>query len=364
MAVRLSNEEFIKKSKEVWGNKYDYSLVEYKNMKTKIKLICENNHIFNITPDNHLRLRGCIYCSNKVNLVIDKDSFVEKSNKIHNSKYDYSLFDYKDSTTKNKIICNIHGVFEQTPNTHMSGSGCRSCYIDSLKSNTDYFIERSYQIHAKKYDYSLVRYTNNRTRVKIVCSIHGIFEQTPSIHLMGSGCKKCMIDNLSIGFEEFKRRSIEIHGNIYEYDASSYKNLKFKTTLICHKHGSFKVIADNHLSKKRGCAKCSNNISKLEKEWLDNIGIEEKYRQYRVNVGKKLYKVDGYSPINNIVYEFYGDFFHGNPNKYNKDSINPLLKKKYSDLYDRTIKRENEIKSLGYNLITIWEGDYKKIYKK
>lgn len=364
MAVKLSNEEFIKKSKQIWGNKYDYSLVEYKNMKTKIKLICENNHIFDITPDNHLRLRGCLYCSNKVNLVIDKDGFVEKSNKTHNSKYDYSIFEYKNSTTKSKIICNIHGVFEQTSNAHMAGSGCKHCYIDLLKSDTKHFIEKSKKIHNNKYDYSLVEYKKSGVKVKIICPIHGIFKQSPSVHLSGSGCRNCMIDNLCIGFEEFKRRSIEIHGNIYEYDASSYKNLKLKTTLICPKHGSFKIIADNHISKKRGCIKCSTNISKLEKEWLDSIGIEDKYRQYVVKINKKIYKVDGYSPIDNIIYEFYGDFFHGNPKIYNKDDVNPLVKQKYSDLYNKTIERENELILSGYKIVSIWEDDYKKIYKK
>lgn len=56
-------------------------------------------------------------------------SFKEKSSKIHNNHYDYSLVVYKDSKTKVKIICSIHGVFEQTPNNHLKGSGCPKCGI-------------------------------------------------------------------------------------------------------------------------------------------------------------------------------------------------------------------------------------------
>jgi hypothetical protein len=225
---KITNEEFIERSKKIWGNKYNYSLVNYHNMKKKIDLICENNHIFSITPDNHLRLKNCPYCLNRVNLVNNIDKFIEKSNEIHKNKYDYSLVKYTKNVNKVKIICSSHGIFNQTPNSHLSGSGCRLCYIDSLKMDIDKFIEKSNEIHKNKYYYSLVEYTKNINKVKIICPVHGVFNQSPSVHLSGSGCKKCMIDNLSIGFLEFKRRSIEIHGDKYKYDSKSYLNLKKK----------------------------------------------------------------------------------------------------------------------------------------
>jgi hypothetical protein len=102
----------------------------------------------------------------------------------------------------------------------------------------------------------------------------------------------------------------------------------------------------------------------LEQEWLDIIGIDIKYRQYKVKINNKIYKFDGYCPTKNIVYEFYGDFYHGNPKKYNMEDINPLIKEKYSYLYNKTINREQELIKLGYKVISIWEDDYKKIYKK
>ena len=55
----------------------------------------------------------------------------------------------------------------------------------------DEFIRRAQAIHGTKYDYSLVEYVNNKTKVKIICPVHGEFEQEPSTHLQGKGCIKC-----------------------------------------------------------------------------------------------------------------------------------------------------------------------------
>ena len=49
-----------------------------------------------------------------------------------------------------------------------------------------------------QYDYSLVRYVNNHTKVKIICPIHGVFEQTPDSHLQGAGCPRCGREHAAI----------------------------------------------------------------------------------------------------------------------------------------------------------------------
>lgn len=116
--------------------------------------------------------------------------FIEKASIIHRSKYDYSLVNYINNKVKVKIICPIHGVFEQKPNHHLSGSGCNICN-GTFKKSTTQFISQSNKIHNNKYDYSLVQYINNETKVKIICSIHGVFEQIPTSHLKGYGCSKC-----------------------------------------------------------------------------------------------------------------------------------------------------------------------------
>jgi G:T-mismatch repair DNA endonuclease (very short patch repair protein) len=72
------------------------------------------------------------------------------------------------------------------------------------------------------------------------------------------------------------------------------------------------------------------------------------------------YIVDGYDPITNTIYEFNGDFWHGNPSKYKKFDINPISGKTFGELYKKTLEKEDNLKKLGYNVISIWESDYLK----
>jgi hypothetical protein len=124
---KLNNELFIKKSIKKHGNKYDYSLVDYINSKTKVKIICPNHGIFEQNPNNHISGSNCFEC--KPNFAYSSDRIIDKFNKIHNNKYDYSLVEYKNSHTKIKIICQKHGNFEQKPFKHLQSQGCPKCKL-------------------------------------------------------------------------------------------------------------------------------------------------------------------------------------------------------------------------------------------
>ena len=184
---KSSTEKFLKKCLEVRGVLYDYSLVNYINNKTKVKIICKEHGIFEQTPNNHLRGQDCPYC--KGNAKLNTEKFIEKSSKIHNNKYDYSLVDCNGSKNNIKIICKEHGIFEQTPNNHLKGQDCPNCIkIDSKK-----FINRCNIIHNNKYDYSLVSYYNMNSRLDIICKEHGVFNQIAHSHIYGVGCPICKI---------------------------------------------------------------------------------------------------------------------------------------------------------------------------
>ena len=64
-----------------------------------------------------------------------------------------------------------------------------------------------------------------------------------------------------------------------------------------------------------------------------------------------------------MIYEFHGDFWHGNPKLYNQISINKRNGKTYGELYQNTLEREQQIKDFGYNLVVMWEHDWNKINK-
>ena len=185
---KLTTEEWIKKAKKVHGNRFDYSLVDYKNSNTKVKIICLEHGIFETNPSNHLYGFNCPKCGNNTSNTI---SFIKKAKAVHGDKYDYSLVEYTHSKTKIKIICAIHGIFEQTPNNHISKQqGCPSCNGGKLY-DLQKFIKKSNLIHNDKFDYSLVNYINAQTKIKIICPIHGEFFQVPSEHMLGKGCNIC-----------------------------------------------------------------------------------------------------------------------------------------------------------------------------
>ena len=91
-----------------------------------------------------------------------------------------------------------------------------------------------------------------------------------------------------------------------------------------------------------------------EKCWLDTLHICKNNRQVRI--GK--YIVDGYDPNTNTIYEFLGDYWHGNPKIYNQFEYNKKVGKTFGELYENTIKRNKELELMGYNVVCMWESDY------
>ena len=185
--VRKTTAQFIEDAKRVHGDKYDYSLVEYKTNKTKVSIICPEHGVFEQKPNSHLSGSGCSACAG--NRKKTTQQFIKDAKRVHGDRYDYSLVDYKNAYTKVKIICSEHGVFEQKPNHHLNGRHCPVC--SELRKSTEQFIEDAKRVHGDRYDYSRTQYETARVKVKIICSEHGVFEQTPYNHLSGRGCPKC-----------------------------------------------------------------------------------------------------------------------------------------------------------------------------
>lgn len=190
------SDAFLKKASDIHGNKFNYSLVDYKNSRTKITIIC-NNCLTNFqqTPNNHIsKKQGCPRCYGRQ--LRSQDEFVKLCSKIHENKYDYSITKYTKSWEKVKIICNEHGIFEQIANNHLiKKCGCPKCFHlklgKSKRLTKKEFIKKSKNVHKNKFDYSLVEYTNSYTKIKIICKKHGEFLQVPNDHMNGIGCPRC-----------------------------------------------------------------------------------------------------------------------------------------------------------------------------
>lgn len=353
-----SLEDFLCIVDEYHDFKYDYTKVVYVNNYSKIEIICPIHGSFWQTPKNHYR-SGCKLCAD-----VDKSNknFVKEAEKIHDHKYDYSNVIYINQLVPVSIICSKHGSFDQLPKVHLNGSGCRRCYDEKPKHNygcLEDFILRANQVHGGIYDYSACIYVSSKSPIVITCEVHGEFSQTPNSHLMGSGCSECAgtkkLDNASFIF-----KANLVHDDKYNYSLINYINCLGKLQIICPIHGIFFQIAQDHLGG-HGCHKCYKNISKMETNWLDSLFVlddQEHRNVYVSGSGKKKYKVDGFDPINNTIFEFYGDFWHGNPTKFKQNDINLAVKKTFGELYNNTLLREKEIQNLGYNVVSIWELDW------
>jgi len=221
--IDMKTKKFIERAQKIHGNKYNYSLTVYKNAHSKVKIICFIHGEFLQSANSHIRGSGCPICANEKKGLTQKlstNEFIKRAQKIHGNKYDYSLVNYINNKIKVKIVCNLHGVFIQSPEKHLSGQGCRECFINffknCLRSNTEEFIAKAKKVHGNKYDYSLVNYINNRTKIKIICPIHGIWEQKPNGHLNGKGCRKCS-GAQKLTTDIFISRAKEAHDNKYDY---------------------------------------------------------------------------------------------------------------------------------------------------
>ena len=121
--------------------------------------------------------------------------FIAKAIDKHGDEYSYENVDYKNSLEKVEITCRDHGSFFQRPSAHLTGKGCSKCvgkHISlGVSSNTIEFVTRSNIIHNKRYDYSETEYVSSTKLVKITCKDHGIFEVSPSVHLLGANCPTC-----------------------------------------------------------------------------------------------------------------------------------------------------------------------------
>lgn len=120
---------FINKANIVHNFKYNYEKTNYKNSKSKVIINCKIHGDFMLNADKHLAGAGCQACAliNKKTRALSQEEFIYKANKKHNFKYDYSLSKYITAHIKIKIKCPIHGIFKQTPGSHLHTSGCPKC---------------------------------------------------------------------------------------------------------------------------------------------------------------------------------------------------------------------------------------------
>ncbi len=264
-----------------------------------------------------------------VNKLTNND-FIEKSNKIHNNKYNYSLTEYKGYHTKIRIICPTHGEFEQRPSNHLNGQGCPICgTVNSHKTQSlgkENFIKKANKIHNNKYDYSMVDYTNCFTKIKIICPIHGEFEQRPNNHIRGNKCPKCSVIDATkkqtYNSDIFIKKATEVHDGKYDYTLVNYVLGNIKIKIKCPKHGVFLQKPSDHLYGK-GCPYCKTSKGELMiKKFLEGKNIKYIPQHYFPDCKyKRVLKFDFYLPDYNLCIEYDGKQHFTEKNPFGDDNI-------------------------------------------
>jgi G:T-mismatch repair DNA endonuclease (very short patch repair protein) len=299
---------------------------------------------------------------------LTKKECVDKGNEKHNFQYDYSLVKYIARNVEIKIICPKHGIFEQLPYNHWMGKGCPKCANLKRKNRRRHkfvdFLKLAVRKHGLKYDYSLVNYINNKTKIKIICPNHGIFEQIPYDHFAGKNCLKCA-GTYKPNTKEYIQKAEKVHGkSTYDYRYVDYINNQTNIKISCFKHGIFEQNPNNHLNKKYGCPKCGcgKNISKGQRRLFDILQKNniKATMEHPILTKKTKYIVDIFILEKNIIIEYYGDYWHCNPKKYSEDKIVKQNKKKAGEIWNYDTKRKKELEKLNYKVFIVWESDFKK----
>lgn len=293
---------------------------------------------------------------------LTKEEFISKCLLKYGDKYNYLKVDYINSKTKVIITCNKHGDFLKSPVKFLnSNQECPECTTENFKSsvaerfNFDDFVSKANIVHSSKYDYSKVSYINTKTRIEIVCPIHGSFFHTVGNHLNGCGCPKCK--NINNGLKKrysnktFCNLASNVHNDFYKYSNANYIKSQIKVAITCPVHGDFYQMPYMHLFG-AGCPKCSVSFSKTEEyiyNYISNKGFDVISR-YR---GKELLgkEIDIYVPSLKLGIEYCGSaYHHSSASSFTTDYLrNTSRPKTYH--YDKwAICKQN-----GIRLITIFD---------
>lgn len=275
----LTTQEYVEKCKQ-FNPEYDYSEIDFITIKGQfVTPICKLHGKFKINAKGlmtkHIKCPEC-------ERIERFNEFIEKARKIHGDKYQYDESTYKNNKIPIKIICPEHGEFWQAASDHLKGYGCSKC-SKKYKPTTEEWVAKAAPIYNYKYDYSKVKYIDNKTPVTIICPEHGEFYSIPNNHIKGiSGCPKCR--NIKIGercrstTEDFIKKARIIHGNKYDYSKVEYIKKDIPVIIVCQEHGEFYQLPRVHL-RGSGCQACNFKnqgilYSKV-KEYFPNLILKQ-----------------------------------------------------------------------------------------
>jgi very-short-patch-repair endonuclease len=241
---------------------------------------------------------------------MNTNQFIEKAIKVHGNKYNYDKVNYINNKTKVIILCSKHGSFEQTPLTHIYFKSGCPECSKYKKLTSITFIERCRSTHYGKYDYTYVDYKNMHTKIIIICPTHGEFSQTPLNHLK-YGCKRCTYDLKKKNWENVSSNFNRLHENLYDYSIVQYQGMHKKIKILCKTHGQFEQTPANHLQGK-GCPKCAPNSVKDYGDIFDKLNrLHDTKYSYGENFPKTSEKIEIVCSKHGVFYQTLNNHLDG-----------------------------------------------------
>ena len=296
---KLTKEDYINKCNKVHNNQYNYSLVEYKNIRGKINIICVKHGIFEQIAKNHKNGQGCPKCGGRI--MLNKEEFIKNSNIKHNNIFSYSLLKegYIKTDDYIRIINKKNGlIYLQISDHHRSG-------IKPIKICSISLIEKLKVIHNNLFEYEIKNeYSYSTSKILLINNLTG--DKTlyrVDRHLSGMKPNKVTLNY-------FLYKSNKVHNNRYDYSLiTSINGNNDKVNIICKEHGIFNQSVSDHINMLYGCIYCKQGSigENYIREFLDSrniIYIKEK--RFDTCKFQNTLPFDFYLPKHNICIEFDG----------------------------------------------------------
>ena len=338
---RLSQEEFISRVHEVWGDRWDLSRAIFEGTKSKVVVVCPLHGEFQQTPLGLFRKSlGCPGCLRTKSLTTTEE-FISRCQKFGEACWDYSSVEYRGMHSVVVVVCQKHGPFEASAGTLARGkAACAGCLGRDRQSRLD----AAHSVWGDRWDYSDSDMSRGNLKlVEIGCREHGPFKQAWKSHIRGSvGCPTCngLDSTTQLG------KAHKVWGDRWDYSYVVFGvNGGGKKTIICREHGPFQQMWPDHLRGCVGCSSCSNSgTSEAESsifEYVQSLAPSSQ-QGVRGKLSNPKLELDIYIPELNLAVEYNGLYWHNEEHK----------GKAYHA--DKTMFCREQ----GIRLVHVWEDDW------
>lgn len=323
---------FVRRAKEVHGDRYDYSKVVYKSKGSKVTIICPTHGEFQQAAGSHLAEHGCAECYAASKTGKTKDSWeqLQKFAGLY-PDLDFSGTTYAGKDSPVTAVCAKHGTVTK-PAYYWNIYGCPECGRESSASHlrdTSHFMASNARKHGQVLDrfkafmderkdmfsWKEETYVKHGLPVEAFCKQHGqVFFPTPKNMMdKGTGCPLCGDAKVSAHkftrIDSFLDAAKKIHSEKYNYSKVVYAGMNTKVTVVCPTHGDFEVMPTTHAHAGTGCPSCGQK-SRFEEELVSSLtamSIKHERRNRTLLGGKE---IDVYIPEAKLGIEMHGLYWH------------------------------------------------------